>query len=277
MDRNYPVIIHRKPELRNSALVVCWSEDAAKLGNRVGDFLVRKLGGREFGEIEPTDFFPLGGVAVEDDVAQFPEGKFYSCEERNVVVFKGNPPRSEWYRFLNTVLYVAQRYCRATELFIVGGMIYLGAHTTPRELLTTANSQKMKKVLAQFGAARDVDFETPPGQRPTLNTYLSWVAKKRNLAAASLWVPVPFYLVSSQDPQAWRKAVEFLDARFNWGLDLGDLDDAVAKQEEKIAEARRHYREIEDPIRKLENNLPLTEHEQEELVKTIEEVLKRRF
>ena len=30
----------------------------------------------QFGEIEPAAFFPLGGVSIQDNVAQFPEGKF---------------------------------------------------------------------------------------------------------------------------------------------------------------------------------------------------------
>jgi len=78
--------IYRKPEFRSSSLIVSWNEDAGKLGPKVVDYLNDKLGTQELGEIEPLDFFPLGGVLVEDNVAQFPQSKFYCCQEKNLVI-----------------------------------------------------------------------------------------------------------------------------------------------------------------------------------------------
>ncbi|MCK4697658.1 MAG: PAC2 family protein, partial [Dehalococcoidia bacterium] len=115
-----------------------------------------------------------------------------------------------------------------------------------------------------------------PGQRPTLSSFLLWVAKRRNMAGASLWVPVPFYLVSTEDPQAWRITVEFLDKRFGLGIDFRDLDEEVARQNEKIAQVRIRFPEIDDYIRKLESNLGVTQEENEKLVKEIEEFLRKR-
>jgi len=268
--------IYGEPEIESSSLVVGWSEDAGKLGTKVADYLNKKLGGEEFGEIEPADFFPLGGVSVEDDVAQFPESKFYWCREKHLVILKSNQPGSEWHRFLNSVLDVAEDYCHAKELYTIGGMVSLAAHTSPRELLAVANSPEMREILSQYDLARGFDYETAPGQRPTLSSFLLWVAKRRKIAAASLWVPIPFYLVAAEDPRAWRKTVEFLDRRFGLGIDLGDLDEDVARQDEKIAELRSRSSEVDSYIRKLESNLGLTEEENEKLVKEVAEFLRRR-
>jgi proteasome assembly chaperone (PAC2) family protein len=123
---------------------------------------------------------------------------------------------------------------------------------------------------------RDVDYETPPGHRPTLSTFLLWVAKRRNMVGASLWVPVPFYLVATEDPWAWRKALDFLDNRLGLGLDFEDLDEEVTRQNERIAQARIRFPEIDDYIRRLEGNLGLTQEENEKLVKEIEELLRRK-
>jgi len=256
--------------------VVGWSEDAGKLGTKVIDYLNKKLGGKEFGEIEPEGFFSLGGVSVEDDVAQFPESKFYWCPEKYLVTLKSNRPTSDWHKFLDSVLDVAEHYCHAKELYTIGGMVSPAAHTSPRELLAVANSPEMRKILSQYDLARDMDYETPPGQRPTLNSFLLWVAKRRNIAAASLWVPIPFYLVAAEDPEAWRKTVEFLDRRFGLGIDFRDLDEDVARQNEKIAELRSRSSEVDSYIRKLESNLGLTQEENEKLVKAVEEFLGRR-
>ena len=276
MSQKHPFNIYEKPELQSSSLVVGWGEDAGKLGPKVIGYLCEKLRCNEFAEIEPAEFFSLGGVSVEDDIAQFPESKFYCCHQKNLVFFKSDSPRSEWYKFLGSVLDVAEKYCHAKELYTIGGMVSPGAHTAPRELFAIANSLKMKRVLSQYDLDRDFDYETPPGQRPTLSSYLLWLAKKRNLAGASLWVPVPFYLVSTEDPQSCRKAVEFLESRFGLGIDMGDLDKEVARQNREIAQARVGFPEIDNSIQKLELNLGLTHEESEGLVKEMEEFLRKR-
>lgn len=255
------------------ALVVGWTEDAAKLGSGVTGYLNERLGGEEFAEIVPEEFFPLGGVAVEGDVARFPESKFYWCEGKGLVVLRSNPPRSEWLRFLDLVLDVAEG-CGATEVYTVGGMVYLGAHTFPRELLALANSAAMKDLMAEYGLARDIDYESPPGQRPTLNSFLLWAAKRRNVAAASLWVPVPFYLVGARDPLAWLKVIEFLDERFDLGIDLAAMDEDAVGQETRMTDLRRNSPEIDSYISKLESGLGLTQEESESLVRGVEEFLR---
>lgn len=131
MDEMQTFKVYGKRELQDSSLIVGWSEDAANLGTRVIDYLNNKLGAEEFGEIEPMDFFPLGGVSVEDDIVQFPESKFYCSYEKNLLIFKSNAPRAEWHKFLSSVLDVAEHYCHVKELYAIGGMVSLSAHTSP--------------------------------------------------------------------------------------------------------------------------------------------------
>ena len=275
MDQKYPYRVFGQPELESSTLVVGWSEDAAKLGSKVTDYLIRNLEGQEFCEIEPDDFFPLGGVTVESDIAQFPEGKFYHCPGKDVVILQSHPPRSDWYRFLNSVIDVAEHYCQVKEIYTVGGMVYLGAHTFPRELMALSNSPAMTAVLTHYDLAREIDYESPPGQRPTLNSFLLWVAQQRGIAAASLWVPVPFYLVGAEDPQAWGKVLEFLDERLDLGIDLDGIDEAAVRQDERITILRGNSPEIDGYISKLENGQGLTQEESESLVKAMEDFLRR--
>lgn len=268
--------VYTKPELRNSLLVVGWSEDAGKVGTAVIDYLNKKLGCQEFAEIEPEGFFPLAGVSVEDDVAQFPESKFYYCEGKNFASFKGNAPRSDWYKFLNSLLDVAEQHCQAKELYTIGGMVSLMAHTTPRQHLAIANSPQMRETLTHYDLATDMEYETPPGQRPTLNAFLLWVAKRRNISGASLWVQVPFYLAAYEDPIAWHKTIEFFDRRFGLRIDFRDIDEEIARQKERIAQVMNRFPELSDYIRRLESNLSLTDEEYEKLAKEVGEGLRKR-
>ncbi|MBM3166359.1 MAG: PAC2 family protein [Chloroflexi bacterium] len=270
------VKILKEPALQSSSLVVGWSEDAGKLGGEVIGYLKRKLGAEEFAEIELECFFPLGGVGVEDDVAQYPESKFYCCSDKNLVLLGSTPPRFDWYQFLTSVLDVAQNLCHVKEVYTIGGMISPGAHTTPRLIMPIVSSKEMKMSLNEFGVNVDMDYETPPGQRPTLSSYLLWAAKGRGIPGASLWVPVPFYLVSSEDPRAWKRVIEFLDNRLGLGIDYGDLNNEIAEQNKKIAQLTGQVPELGSYIQKLETNLALSSEEGEKLAKEVEDFLKKR-
>lgn len=267
--------MYGKSELQDSSLIVGWKEDVANLGAMVVDYLNKKLGTEEFGEIEPVNFFPLGGVAVENNVAQFPESKFYSSPEKNLVIFKSNVPRVEWHKFLNSILDVAEHYCHVKEIYAIGGMVSLSAHTAPREIMPVTNLPAMEKTLDQYDLAGGMEYETPPGQRPTLSSFLLWVARNRGIPAASLWVPVPFYLLATEDAAACKKVVDFFDTKLNLGIDLRDLDEAVTRQNEKLSQIRFSFPEVDSYIRNLESNVALTQEDSEKLAKEIEEYLRR--
>ena len=263
-----------QPKLQRSSLIVSWNVDAGKLGAKVADYLNRKLGGQSFCEIEPVDFFPFGGVIIEDDLVQFPESEFYACPKKDLVIFKSTPPSYEWYRFLNLILNTAEYYCHVQEIHTIGGMVSLSAHTTPRQLLGTFNSPEIKESLSPYNLVGEWDYETPPGQRPTLNSFLLWAAKRRNIAGVSLWVSIPFYLASVDDPKAQRSVLEFFNQRFDLGLDFHDLDEEIKWQNQIIAEMRNNFPDIDESIKKLEGNIMLSEEENIKLVKQVEDSLK---
>ena len=162
------------------------------------------------------------------------------------------------------------------ELHTIGGMVSLSAHTAPRELLGTFNSPELKKALSHYNLAEGLDYETPPGQRPTLNSFLLWAAKRRNVPGVNLWVPIPFYLVTVDDPKAQRRALEFFNRRFDLGIDLSDLEEEIKRQNQIIAEVRNGFPDIDESIRRLESNLRLSEEENQRLVEEIEKSLKEK-
>ncbi|MDH4067549.1 MAG: PAC2 family protein [Dehalococcoidia bacterium] len=273
MNQNYPITIYQEPDLPRSSLVLGWSEDAGDLGRKVTDYLNLKLNGQEFAEVDPEDFFPMGGVAIKDNIARFPESKFYACPEHELAILRTDSPLAEWYKFLNSVLDVAERHCRVRELYVLGAMISFSAHTAPRQLIAVVNSTEMKEVLTQDDLNRDMDYQTQPGERPTLNSFLLWLARERNIPGVSVWVLIPFYLAAMEDPQAQRKVLSFLSERLGLRIDFSDLDQEIGEQNEQLAVARSRFPQIDDYINRLESNLVLSREENGELVKKIEEFL----
>lgn len=274
MSQRYPTTIYKEPKFRQSSLVLGWNEDIGRLGRNVTDYLNSGLKGEGFAEIEPEDFFPLGGVAIEGNLARFPGSKFYACPEQELVILQTDSPLARWYTFLNSVLDVAEHHCRVKEIYVLGAMISFGAHTTPRQLLAVVNSAETKETLSQYDLNKDMDYQTQPGERPTLNSFLLWLARERNIPGVSLWVPVPFYLAAMEDLQAQKKVLSFLNERLGLKIDFGDLDREIRKQNEQLARARSRFPQINDCINRLEGNLMLSEEENGELIRQIEDFLK---
>jgi proteasome assembly chaperone (PAC2) family protein len=271
-----PLQFSAQPKLRKPTLVIGWESDTAQLGAKVTDYLIKNLNMQAFCDINPVEFFPLGGVAIENDIVQFPQSTFYACHEHNLIIFRSAIPRYEWYKFLNLIIDVAQEYYHVKEMYAVGGMVTLMPHTVSRDSWATFNSPQIKKALSPYQLSREMDFETPPGSRPTLNSYLLWIAKTRDLPAVNLWIPVPFYLMSNDDPGSHKKALEFIDNRLDLHLDFKDIDASIKQQNEKLERLRKSATEIDESIRKLENEQPISEEERENLVKAIDDCLGKR-
>jgi proteasome assembly chaperone (PAC2) family protein len=276
LSEGQPFKLFAKPKLESSSLLVAWNQDVGRIGSSVADYLNRKLESREFAEIGPEGFFSLGGISVEEDIAQFPESKFYWCPGKSLVIFKSDIPQHEWYQFLNLVLDIAEKYCKVKEIYTVGGMVSAAAHTAPRMLLSVVNSTETKKVLSHYDLVSDMDYETRDDQRPTFSSFLLWAAKRRNIAGANLWVTLPFYLLAVEDPQACKRVVEFFNSRLDLNIDFADIDVEVAKRNKEIAQVRSKSPELDGYISKLEGNLSLTVDESGKLVREIEEWLRRR-
>jgi proteasome assembly chaperone (PAC2) family protein len=266
---------HEEFKFECPSLIVGWDEEAGQIGSGVIRYLKDHLTSRLLAEIEPTDFFPLNGVSVQDSVARFPKSRLYFCADKELLLFESNSPYSEWNKFLNTLLDMAQFHCRITEVYTIGGMISLGAHTIERQLMGVVSSSEMKPLLNRFSVDVTMNYETPDGQRPTLNSFLLWIAKKRNVLAASIWVPVPFYLSSVPDPQSWRKILDFFNGRFALNLDFHDLDFAINRQIEKLTQARESIPELNEFLNKIEADQTLTQEQNTRLINEIEESLKK--
>ena len=266
--------IFQQPELTDSTLIICWDEDAGKMGLNVFNFLSDGLSLVLLGEIEPRDYFSLGGVLVESDIALFPESSFYYCAGKNLVVLKSNLPRFEWFKFVNTVLDLSEKVCKIRELYTVGGMVSVSSHNLPRVLMATMNSSESKAKLSEYNIVLNMDYETPPGQRPTMSSYLIWAAMQRKIIGISLWVPVPFYMVNVDDFKACRQILDFFNQRLMLGLDMRVLEGATINQSKKIDEISNHHTELKDILYKLENNTILSQSESNRIVEIFEEQLK---
>jgi predicted ATP-grasp superfamily ATP-dependent carboligase len=267
------VSFSRQPDLDNPILIVSWTVDTAGLSETVTSRLNRGLDNQPFCQIDPGEFFQFEGVSIEDDVIQFPEPRFYAGTRQNLVVFRSTPPRFDWYRFLDTLLEVAIESCHVREIYAIGGMMSMLPHTAPRELVGTFTSAEMRERFTSYNMSVTWNYETPQGQRPTLNSYLLWCAKKRNIPAATLWVPVPFYLAPVGDPKAELRVMEFFNRKLDLCLNLDELDETARRQNRALVKAREEHTDINGFISKLENGEELSTEDSQTLAAFVQKSL----
>jgi len=252
------------------SLIIGWQDDVGKVSPKVIEYINQKTGGKSFCEIEPVEFFSLAGIEVKNDVARFPESKFYRGSRNDLVLFKGQEAQFERNKFLDTILEIAQIYCEVKELIIINATISAIAHTSERRILAVYNQEEIQKQFQGFGL-EDMNWVGPPA----ISSYLLWTAQKRKIPGAGLWLEIPFYLAASEDEQAIRKCLALLNSKLQLELDFRELDEAIHRQNQKIDQLRQEDAEINKCIGLLESNLSLSEEEQIELTKKVIEVLEK--
>jgi proteasome assembly chaperone (PAC2) family protein len=267
-----PFEIYHTPHLHSPSLIVSWqTQDVGQLGSQVINFLIEKLGGKEFAEIKPLGFFPFGGVRFKNDLAQAPESKFWACENHDLLFFKSDEPVFEHYQFLNRILDFAESHCHAKEVYTLSGAVSYVAHTHPRRILMVFNQSEMRERLQGYGL-EEMTWEGPPA----ISSYFLWVSRKRGMTGVSLWPEIPFYLATIKDPRTIKLTLSFLKSKFNLALDLEELDSEIKYQNEKIAQLRKEDADIDRLINMLERGHPLDEGEQLKLIRDIYEHLRKR-
>lgn len=258
-----------KPRLEKPSLIIGWTKDTGAVGQGVADALVDVPGARSFGHIQPVGYFPVGGVSVEDDVAQFPESRLFCNEHSNTVILRSEEPQSHKYEFLNAVLDLAEHYNGVEALYTVNGIAAMISHTATRRVFLVSNDPVIQRELRRFVPA-GLSWQGPPHT----STYLLWLAKDRRLPGVGLWVEVPFYLANSEDFQAIKTGVSLLARIFGWDYDYDELDRRIAEQDETLAQLREEDPEIDTKIRILEQGETLGKEEQRDLVEAVQGALK---
>lgn len=262
--------VYREPRLLNPYLLVGWNHDAGHLGAEVMAYLRKETQAQECAEIEPLGFFSLAGVAMSDDVVQFPTSKFFACESHDLLFFESLPPQEKPYAFLNLVLDIAQHF-HVREICIFGGLASRTSHTSRRRILTVVNRPELKEALAPLGLETGMNYQGPP----SMNSFLLWTARHRNLGGVTLWEEIPFYLAAVEDWRAIRTMLRVLEARFGLPLNLTPLDEEAKRQDDQIELLRQQQADIDSALRRLEKGGELTEEESQKLAMEVRDFLRQ--
>jgi len=257
-------MINENTALKIPFLLAHWSEDAGEVSWRVCSYLKKHFSFKECAEIDPLGFFSLGGVEIKKDILCFPQAKFYSIDDQDLLVFQGSQPYTKRYRFLTTILDIAEKF-NLQGVYTVGGIVSMIPHTNERKMIAIVNAPELKEGLAGYDLDMGLDYQG----NASMSGFLLWVARERKIPAVSFWVNVPFYLTNNADPKANKAMLSFLNQRFGMGVDLKELDKEIEIQEERISRLRKNNQEVDEYIARLELNVGLSQQEVEKLAEEV--------
>ncbi len=265
-----PVKLVFTPEFKDPSMIAGWQESAGDVGQKVVSYLNRHIQGQIFGEIEPDSYFHLGGVRVENNIAVFPASNFYTGHSNELVLLDSNQPQIEIYDFLERVLDVGEHFLRVKEIYTINSIASQVAHTGQRKLMAVFNQAEFQKRLRTYGM-EGLTWEGPP----SIDSYLLWLAEKRDIPAVSIWPEVAFYLSQIGDPRAARAILAFFDQRFGLNLDYSDIDREIQEQDEALATLAKEQPEAGNFIRTLEIGIGMSDDEQLRLSEAVNSFIEK--
>ena len=260
------------PELVRPTMIVGWRGDAGDLGERLVSFVNGSLALKPLALIEPVGYFQLSGVEVSNDLARLPDTRFSFSDSAHVITLLSDIPSYEVHLFLKYVLDLAAKY-NVSHIVIVAGMPAMSSHNTPSQMLVNFSTPLLKEWFSGDGLNTEIDFVSPPGQKPSIGTYLTWEAGQRGIEAVSLWQPVPFYLAPFTDETGAHKVVSLFRQKMALPINPESLAAAARNQREGLAALRSSTPDVEKYLNMLESNLSLTEYEAGALAAAVRQVL----
>ncbi len=242
-----PVVIYKRPRLREPYMVVGWA-DAGYVGINAIDYLTYKLGAQEMGEIEPHEFSMLPHALVKSGVLQridYSGSTFYYWKNRksghDLILFASKVPALQHYRFAELLFEVAEHF-HVSRIYTVGGLSANMSHNEASNIFAIINNPKLKRYVTRHGVAIGGDFYGPA----TMNSLLLGVAREKGIDGISLWGEVPAYISEVPNPQVSKAVLEVVTKMLAIDVDFSDIDAEAHYARKQIDEMVSYLRQ-QDP------------------------------
>jgi len=264
-------IYHTAP-LSSPVLIAGWlTQDIGNVGTGIVNHLQQTRQAEEVAELDPVGFFAFEGAIFKDDVIQIPHSKFMACPRDNLLLFSSDEPMYERYQFLKLVLDFCEEHYGVSRIFSFNGNPSLISHHHPRRIFVVFNQEEVREEIPEGDHIEHTSWEGTPA----MSTYLLWMAQNKGICGITLWVEVPFYLSTLEDPRAIKTVLSLLENGTNLELSTPELDQKISQQELMLEELREADTQVNETMQKLEEEEVIEESEQFDLTKRVYDYLKK--
>ncbi len=231
------VKLYARPRLKSPVMLASWP-GIGNVSLIVAEYLGRKLGFKELGEIEAFHFFDPIGVIVRDDVVeapQFPQSRFYYWKNKgggsDIILFIGeSQPASKGYELANCVLDVGMRF-QVKRVYTCAAALTRIHYTEQPRAWGVATNQEVSEDLKRYDLVQRRNL-----QISGLNGLLLGVAKERDIDGVCLLGEVPMYATRMQNPMAALAVLRVLAEMLEIEIDIDELAQLAMETKEKMRE-----------------------------------------
>lgn len=259
------LIFYERPKLENASMVIGFTGwmDGGGVSSGTISLLRDSIKTSPLAEIDSRNFYILNFPGTMEEVAQFrpyvvlkdglvksfeyPVNEFFYSQEHNLVLFFGKEPNFRWEEFCSHLLTVAEEV-GVKRIFFVGSFSGLTPHTREPRLYCSLSHERLKTELAPY-SVRFSDYEGPA----SIATLLLLRSRERGLEMFSIAVEIPMY-VRATNPKGIRAALRFIVPFLGIEVDWAELDKLCEDFERHVDELVKQYPDLEQQIRKLEEN-----------------------
>jgi proteasome assembly chaperone (PAC2) family protein len=251
--------IHSLPELHNPALITAFHgwPDAGEVASGAMRYLIRNLGATRFAELTPEEFYIFTEVrpySVQVRPGQrtlrWPANDFYYWnnpnEGRDLLLFLGREPNLRWGAYTGALLDLAER-CGVTLMVTLGGTYDAVSHHGDVTVTGIGSTPHLRQQLESLGVAFS-QYQGPS----SVQTALLDGARRRGVAAASLWGHAPHYIQAVPNVKVCHGVLDRLRALVDVPLDLDELKGASRALEARVDEALSGNDELQSYVGRLD-------------------------
>jgi uncharacterized protein len=297
------VVYFREPQLDKPVLVASWP-GIGNIGLLAMDSLNKLVGGEEFAEIEPVEFFYPKKVIIRNGELknlEFPASKFYfkRLKELDLIFFigesqpvEGNRAYAEGakaFNMANMVVDVAMKF-GCSRIYTSGAAVSTIHHTHRSKVWAVPNTKRLLGEMKNYDNTilmSEVEEKKGQGVITGLNGLLLGVARKRGLDAVCLMGEIPVYLQGFpfSYPKATKSIMEVLAGIFGITVDFMAIDELIDQSEDQTERLFDNFPpEIREQIDKLKTLPalqqtepgPITEEDKKKILEDIDKLFKQK-
>jgi len=297
------IVYFREPQLDKPVLVASWP-GIGNIGLLAVDSLNKLVGGEEFAEIEPVEFFYPKKVIIRNGELknlEFPASKFYfkRLKELDLIFFigeaqpvEGNHAYAEGakaFNMANIVVDVAMKF-GCSRIYTSGAAVTTIHHTHRSKVWAVPNTKRLLGEMKNYDNTilmSEVEEKKGQGVITGLNGLLLGVARKRGLDAVCLMGEIPVYLQGFpfSYPKATKSVMEVLAGIFGITVDFMAIDELIEQSEGQTERLFDNFPpEIREQIDKLKTLPilpqtepgPITEEDKKKILEDIDKLFKQK-
>ena len=236
--------ISAKPKVKNPILIAAWP-GMGSVASKTVEYLVDKLGAREFAEIPSNEYYYPTAVTAKGSIIQppyFPKNKFYyyssGASPDDIIFFLGEsqPPSSKQYELAGEVVKIARKFNVKLIYTLAGMLIY----------------EDKQDDLRVWGVATDsglIDKLGGYSVKPMKEAYISGlnglllgVAKEAKIPGICLLGELPFYAVQIDYIPSSLAVLKALMNILNVRVPTGEMETASIICKSQIEKIISHLR-----------------------------------